>query len=30
MNVIGYDPAISVEAAWQLSSRVERIIRAGE
>ena len=25
MNVIGYDPAISVEAAWQLSSRVERI-----
>ncbi|MGB1808119.1 MAG: 3-phosphoglycerate dehydrogenase, partial [Porticoccaceae bacterium] len=25
MNVIGYDPAISVEAAWQLSSRVERM-----
>jgi len=24
-NVIGYDPAISVEAAWQLSSRVERM-----
>ena len=23
MNVIGYDPAISVEAAWQLSSQVE-------
>ena len=25
MNVVGYDPAISVEAAWQLSSRVERM-----
>ena len=25
MNVIGYDPAISVEAAWQLSGRVERM-----
>jgi D-3-phosphoglycerate dehydrogenase len=25
MNVIGYDPAISVEAAWQLSSSVERM-----
>ena len=25
MKVIGYDPAISVEAAWQLSSRVERM-----
>ena len=25
MNVIGYDPAISVEAAWQLSSRVDRM-----
>jgi len=25
MNVIGYDPAISVEAAWQLSSRVKRM-----
>jgi D-3-phosphoglycerate dehydrogenase len=25
MDVIGYDPAISVEAAWQLSSRVERM-----
>ncbi len=25
MRVIGYDPAISVEAAWQLSSRVERM-----
>ena len=25
MNVIGYDPAISVEAAWQLSSQVERM-----
>ena len=25
MTVIGYDPAISVEAAWQLSSRVERM-----
>lgn len=25
MNVIGYDPAISVEAAWQLSSRVQRM-----
>jgi D-3-phosphoglycerate dehydrogenase / 2-oxoglutarate reductase len=25
MVVIGYDPAISVEAAWQLSSRVKRM-----
>jgi D-3-phosphoglycerate dehydrogenase len=25
MNVIGYDPAISVEAAWKLSSQVERM-----
>ncbi len=25
MNVVGFDPAISVEAAWQLSSRVERM-----
>ena len=25
MDVIGYDPAISVEAAWQLSSQVERM-----
>ncbi|MBT5577836.1 MAG: phosphoglycerate dehydrogenase [Porticoccaceae bacterium] len=25
MDVIGYDPAISVEAAWQLSSRVQRM-----
>ena len=25
MDVIGYDPAISVEAAWQLSSRVKRM-----
>ena len=25
MEVIGYDPAISVEAAWQLSSQVERM-----
>ena len=25
MNVVGYDPAISVEAAWQLSSDVERM-----
>ena len=25
MDVIGYDPAISVEAAWQLSSNVERM-----
>jgi D-3-phosphoglycerate dehydrogenase len=25
MNVAGYDPAISVEAAWRLSSRVERM-----
>jgi len=25
MQVIGYDPAISVEAAWQLSSNVERM-----
>jgi D-3-phosphoglycerate dehydrogenase len=25
MEVIGHDPAISVEAAWQLSSNVERI-----
>lgn len=25
MRVVGYDPAISVEAAWQLSSRVEKM-----
>ena len=25
MDVVGYDPAISVEAAWQLSSSVERM-----
>lgn len=25
MKVLGYDPALSVEAAWQLSSRVERM-----
>ncbi|MGB5324841.1 MAG: phosphoglycerate dehydrogenase [Pseudomonadales bacterium] len=25
MNVIGYDPAISVEAAWRLSSAVEKM-----
>ena len=25
MSVLGYDPAISVEAAWRLSSRVERM-----
>ena len=25
MNVAGFDPAISVEAAWQLSSRVEKV-----
>ena len=25
MDVMGYDPAISVEAAWQLSSNVERM-----
>lgn len=25
MNVLGYDPAISVEAAWQLSSRVQKM-----
>ena len=25
MRVIGYDPAISVEAAWRLSSRVEKM-----
>ena len=25
MNVIGYDPALSVEAAWRLPSEVERI-----
>lgn len=25
MNVIGYDPALSVEAAWRLSSRVKRM-----
>lgn len=25
MDVIGYDPAISVEAAWRLSSRVEKM-----
>ncbi|UTW44460.1 phosphoglycerate dehydrogenase [bacterium SCSIO 12696] len=25
MNVVGFDPAISIEAAWSLSSRVERM-----
>ena len=25
MSVLGYDPALSVEAAWRLSSRVERM-----
>ncbi len=25
MNVVGYDPAISVEGAWRLSSRVEKM-----
>jgi len=25
MNVVGYDPAISVEAAWRLSSNVEKM-----
>lgn len=25
MNVMGYDPAISIEAAWRLSSHVERM-----
>jgi len=25
MNVLGYDPALSVEAAWRLPSRVERM-----
>lgn len=25
MNVAGYDPALSVEAAWRLSSRVEKV-----
>ena len=25
MNVVGYDPALSVEAAWRLSSRVEKM-----
>ena len=25
MNVLGYDPAISIEAAWRLSSRVEKM-----
>jgi D-3-phosphoglycerate dehydrogenase len=25
MNVLGYDPAISVEAAWRLSSQVQRM-----
>ena len=25
MAVLGYDPALSVEAAWRLSSRVERM-----
>jgi D-3-phosphoglycerate dehydrogenase len=25
MDVVGYDPAISVEAAWRLSSRVEKM-----
>ncbi|MBT8138210.1 MAG: phosphoglycerate dehydrogenase [Gammaproteobacteria bacterium] len=25
MNVIGYDPAISIEAAWRLSSEVEKM-----
>ena len=24
MNVIGYDPAITVEAAWKLPNKVER------
>ena len=26
MHVVGYDPAISVEAAWRLSSRVEKML----
>ena len=26
MRVVGYDPAISVEAAWRLSSRVEKML----
>ena len=25
MNVVGYDPAISVESAWRLSSRVQKV-----
>ena len=25
MNVVGYDPALSVEAAWRLSSKVEKM-----
>lgn len=29
MNVIGYDPALSVEAAWRLSSDVERAEQLG-
>lgn len=29
MNVVGYDPALSVEAAWRLSSRVERMENLG-
>ena len=29
MNVVGYDPALSVEAAWRLSSRVERMENMG-
>lgn len=25
MNVVGYDPAISIEAAWRLSSKIEKM-----
>jgi D-3-phosphoglycerate dehydrogenase len=30
MRVVGYDPAISVEAAWRLSSRVEKMASLDE
>lgn len=29
MNVVGYDPAISIEAAWRLSSEVEKMENLG-
>lgn len=30
MQVVGYDPALSVEAAWRLSSRVEKMENLGQ